>query len=89
MDLTGLTFKVVRLIMGELATPQYYLFKSLKYISPMVITKDILLARKKEIEEQKRRLENEVHACFGALQMLELLITTASAPEPSSQVATK
>jgi hypothetical protein len=58
----------------------------------MQITKDILISRRKEIEGQlenaKSALEqakSTVSACNGAIQMLDILIQTAEAPEMPKQ----
>lgn len=48
----------------------------------MQITKEILLARRKEIEDQKEQARGIIAACNGAIQTIDSLIVTLDAPEP-------
>ena len=48
----------------------------------MIITKELLGARKIEITQQRDQARASVAACDGALQTLDLLLITLDAPEP-------
>lgn len=47
----------------------------------MNITKEMLLARKTEIEKQLEQHKANVVACTGALQFAEMMLETLNAPE--------